>query len=282
MKNAPTEPSFTKRALLARQKELEERIAKSKLELAETRAAAGSTTKIATPASSVLPDNPIPVKPSMDLGEKQAMEDRLRKLVLKSQRDRGKPGATIFPADNNNGSSPSATTTPASSDVPSISPSISTSSFSSSLSSSSVPSPVVPSSDLSPSQLTTMSLSAHNFSLEDLAVSFITQTIETIKSKPAPIPTRPPSAISTHPPNKPVSTTTQSNNTNTKLELAAKQKRLEQHIMESKKLMTKLAQAQSKEEKDDILKAMREMTRCVPISPIPNVILVVLFGYQLD
>ena len=275
MKNAPTEPSFTKRALLARQKELEERIAKSKLELAETRAAAGSTTKIATAASSVQPDNPIPVKPSMDLGEKQAMEDRLRKLVLKSQRDRGKPGATAFPADNNNGTSnASATTTPALSDVPSISPSISTSSFSSSLSPSSVPSPVVPSSDLSPSQLTTVSLSAHNFSLEDLAVSFITQTIETIKSKPAPIPTRPPSAISTHPHNKPVSTTTQSNNTNMKLELAAKQKRLEQHIMESKKLMTKLAQAQSKKEKDAILKAMREMTRCVPISPIPNVILV--------
>jgi hypothetical protein len=98
--------------------------------------------------------------------------------------------------------------------------------------------------------------------LEDLAVSFITQTIETFKSKPALIPTpQPPSAISTPTLNKPVPTAAQSNNTNTKLELAAKQKRLEQHITESKKLMTQLAQARSKEEKDAILKAMREMTR---------------------
>jgi hypothetical protein len=107
-------------------------------------------------------------------------------------------------------------------------------------------------------------------SLEDLAVCFIRQTIETFKSKPAPTPTTQPlSTISTPTFNQPVSTATQSNNTNTKLELAAKQKRLEQHITESKKLMTQLAQARSKEEKDAILKAMREMTRCVPLSPTP-------------
>ena len=258
MKNAPTEPSFTKRALEARQKELEERIAKSKLELAETRAAAGPTTKAATPVMSVQPDNPIPVKPSMDLGEKQAMEDRLRKLVLKSQRERGR--AAVLP--DNGACSASATTTPSSSGCPSISPSISPSDSSTSSSTSSVPSPVA--SD----QLTSVLLSAHNFSLEDLAVSFITQTIETIKSKPTPTPIKPP-AISTHPSNK---TTAQSNNTNTKLELAAKQKRLEQHIAESKKLMNKLGQARSKEEKDVILKAMREMTRCVFISPISLVV----------
>ena len=259
MKNAPTEPSFTKRALMARQKELEEKIAKSKLELAETRAA-GSSTKPATPVSSLQSaDDPTLVKPSMDLGEKQAMEDRLRKLVLQSQRAKGKTGAAALPADISNvSSSVSAPTTAASSDVPLVSRSISSSS---SLSSSSLPSPVVPS-DQHP-LLTTVSLSAHDFSLEDLAVSFITQTIETFKSKPTPTPTQ---TLSIHPSNKP---TTQSNNTaNTKLELAAKQRRLEQHITESKKLMTKLAQAQTKEEKDTILKAMREMTRCVTISSI--------------
>ena len=283
MKNAPTEPSFTKRALMARQKELEEKIAKSKLELAETRAA-GSSTKPATPVSSLQPaDNPTAVKPSMDLGEKQAMESRLRKLVLQSQRAKGKAGVTALSADNTNGSSNlSAPTTAASSDVSLISRSISASS-SSSLSSSSVPSPVVSSDQLPASDLTTVSLSADNFSLEDLAVSFITQTIETFKSKPTPTPTQPPAAISIDPSNKP--TTQSNNNTNTKLELAAKQRRLEQHITESKKLMNKLAQAQTKEEKDTILKAMREMTRCVTISPIPStsIILVVLFrGYQLD
>jgi hypothetical protein len=268
MKNAPTEPSFTKRALMARQKELEEKIAKSKLELAETRAATGSTTKPAAPVGSLQPDDPAPVKPSMDLGEKQAMEDRLRKLVLQSQRAKGKAGA-----DNGNASSNlSAPTAAASSAVPLISPSISSSSSSSLSSSSSTP--FVPSDQLS--QLATVSLSAHNLSLEDLAVSFITQTIETIKSKPTPT-SQTPIAISTHPSNKP--STHSNNNTNTKLELAAKQRRLEQHIAESKKLMTKLAQARTKEEKDTILKAMREMTRCVTILPIPSttIILAVLF-----
>jgi hypothetical protein len=260
MKNAPTEPSYAKRALMARQKELEERIANSKLILAETRAATGSSTKPATPVSFLQPADPIPVNPYMDFGEKQAMEDNLRNLVLRSQRTKGKTDA----------------------DVSLTPPSMSTSSSLSS-SSSSVPSPVVPSDQLPPSQLTTVSLSAHDISLEDLAVSFITQTIETIKSKPTPTPTQTLSPISSHPSNKP--TTQPNNNSLTKLELAAKQRRLEQHITESKKLMNKLAQARTKEEKDTILKAMREMTRCVTISPMPStsVILVVLFrGCQLD
>lgn len=259
MKNAPTEPSYTKRALMARQKELEEKIANSKLALAETRAATGSFTKPATPVSFLqAADDSIPVKPSMDLGEKQAMEDKLRKLVLQSQRAKVKADAA---------------------DMPFASPSISASSSSLSSSSSSVPSPVVSSDQLPPpSQLTTVSLSAHNISLEDLAVSFITQTIETIKAKPTPTPIQTPPAISSHPSNKPA---TQTNiNSLTKLELAAKQRQLEQHITESKKLMNKLAQAQTKEEKDTILKTMREMTRCVTISPMPttSIILVVLFG----
>ena len=262
MKNAPTEPSYTKRALMARQKELEEKIANSKLALAETRAANGSNTKPATPVSSLQPaDDSTHVKPSMDLGEKQGMEDQLRKLVLRSQRAKGKADATDYLL---------------------TSPSISASSSSLSSSSSSIPSPVVLSDQLPSSQLTTVSLSSHNISLEDLAVSFITQTIETIKSKPTPTPTQTPTAISSQTSNTP---TTQSNNSLTKVELAAKQKRLEQHIAESKKLMNKLAQARTKEEKDTILKAMREMTRCVTISSMPttSIILVVLFrGYQLD
>ena len=262
MKNAPTEPSYTKRALMARQKELQEKIAKSKLELAETRAATGST-KPATPVSSLQPAG----DPTKDLRAKHAMEERLRKRVLQSQRAKGKTDAAVLCADNNNVSSNvSAPTMAASSDLPLTlaSPSISASSSLSSFSSS----PVVPSDQLPPSQLTTTSLLSHSISLEDLAVSFITQTIETIKSKPTAVPTPTSTAISTHHSNKPA---TQSNiNPLTKLELATKQRRLEQHITESKKLMDNLAQARTKEEKDTILKAMREMTRCVTISPMPS------------
>lgn len=259
IKNAPTEPSFTKRALMARQKELEERIAKSKLELAEMGAATVSDGKPMTPVSSVQLADDL-VKPSMDLGEKQAMEDRLRKLVLQSQRARGKAGPG---PDNNNGTSNVlAAPTVSPGDVSSTSPSISASSSSSS----SQPSPVVPSNQLPLAPLTTASVSTHNFSLEDLAISFITQTIETIKSQPAP--TLTPTTISVQPSNKPASTTQPNNNNTTKLELAAKQRRLEQHITESKNLMAKLSQARTKEEKDAILKAMREMSRCVSISPL--------------
>ena len=247
---------------MARQKELEERIAKSKLELAEMGAAAASDGKPMTPVSSVQLVDDL-VKPSMDLGEKQAMEDRLRKLVLQSQRARGKAGPG--PDNNNDTSNVLAATTVSPGDVSSISPSISASSSSSS--SSSQPSPVVPSNRLPLAPLTTASVSTHNFSLEDLAISFITQTIETIKSQPAP--TLTPTTISVQPSIKPVSTTQPNNNNNTtKLELAAKQRRLEQHITESKNLMAKLSQARTKEEKDAILKAMREMSRCVPISPL--------------
>ncbi|KAF8155945.1 hypothetical protein B0H34DRAFT_620000, partial [Crassisporium funariophilum] len=50
---------------------------------------------------------------------------------------------------------------------------------------------------------------------------------------------------------------------NTRLELAAKHKRLEQHINESKALMAQLSQAKTKQEKDSILKVMRTKSRCV-------------------
>jgi hypothetical protein len=52
-------------------------------------------------------------------------------------------------------------------------------------------------------------------------------------------------------------------NLNTRLELAAKQKRLELEIAETKTLMAKLAQARTKQEKDTILAEMREKSRCV-------------------
>jgi len=87
-----------------------------------------------------------------------------------------------------------------------------------------------------------------------MAVSFITQTIETIKSQPCP---PPPPAVA------PTKLTTTSNSNVRREELAAKHKRLEEHISESKALMAKLSQARSKEEKDGIMKIIREKSRWV-------------------
>ncbi|KJA25444.1 hypothetical protein HYPSUDRAFT_53019 [Hypholoma sublateritium FD-334 SS-4] len=213
MKSAPTEPSYTKRALMARQKELEEKIAKSKMELAAV------ASRASAPASAPQPQPQ--VKPAMDLGEKQAMEDRLRRLVLQSR----KPAVQAEPP----------------------------------------PAPAAPSGR--PDQLHAESPvgvalagagavsvldSAHvdgGFSLEDMAVSFITQTIETMKAQPTSVGVAPlPSARGAPP-------------SDVRFELAAKHRRLEEHILESKALMTQLAQARTKSEKDGIMRVMREKTR---------------------
>jgi hypothetical protein len=233
MKNAPTEPSFTKRALMARQKELEEKIAKSKLELAATTAKSGvQKSGAATPPTTTLQPPAVVVPaltPAMDLGEKQAMEDRLRKLVLQSQKARGRGKVEVL--------APTATAT-----TTSVTPKVT------------APAPHPPQehqnwtqqAPSSSSASATVSISSHTFSLEDMAVSFITQTIETIKSKPFTVAAA-----------KPM-------NSNVRLEeLAAKHKRLEEHISESKALMAKLSQARSKEEKDGIMKVIREKSRCV-------------------
>ncbi|KAJ6562607.1 hypothetical protein B0H19DRAFT_888642, partial [Mycena capillaripes] len=80
-------------------------------------------------------------------------------------------------------------------------------------------------------------------SLDDLAVSFITETIQTLM----------PGASAFPPPPPPTSTAA----------LAAKQRRLEEHIAESKTLMAQLTGARSKQEKERILAVMRERSRYV-------------------
>ncbi|KAJ7255793.1 hypothetical protein B0H12DRAFT_976296, partial [Mycena haematopus] len=75
-------------------------------------------------------------------------------------------------------------------------------------------------------------------SLDDLAVSFITETIQTLAGLPPPPP-------------------------HVQAALAAKQRRLEQQIAESKTLMAQLTNARSKQEKDRIIAVMRERSRCV-------------------
>ncbi|KAH9915850.1 uncharacterized protein B0H18DRAFT_847897, partial [Fomitopsis serialis] len=76
---------------------------------------------------------------------------------------------------------------------------------------------------------------------DELAVSFITETLQTMQ--PSPRSDSPPAAAAP------------------KVLLAARQKRLEQHIAETKVLMAKLTTARSKAEKENILGMLRERQR---------------------
>ncbi|KAF9476960.1 hypothetical protein BDN70DRAFT_934620 [Pholiota conissans] len=231
MKNAPTEPSYTKRALMARQKELEEKIAKSKMELAASAAASKTGTPVAPTAPAPAP--PQPVKPAMDLGEKQAMEDRLRKLVLQSRKPAQVQAQPSAGAPSNTYASASARATPLSLTTELPQPQAAAAAAEKVTKVEPPPPP--------PPKSSTVSVSAHSFSLEDMAVSFITQTIETMKSQPTSVPDPAPPAVSAASRAGP----------DVRSELAAKQKRLEEHITESKLLMAKLSLAKTKEEKDE-------------------------------
>ena len=177
--------SEMKRTLLAKQKALEEKIAQSKLEM--------SKMTIAPPSPPSPEDN-------------KAVEDRLRKLVLQSQKAKAQPVASLDP--------PTPSTT----------------------------------GDSTPTAVQVHTSAVSSFSLEDLAVSFITETISTFQQSrcapaPRPQPTR--------------------QNSITKEELAARQKQLEEYIADSKTLMTQLTQARTKQEKDRLLALMREKSRWV-------------------
>ncbi|KAG6888287.1 hypothetical protein C0995_009401 [Termitomyces sp. Mi166 len=247
MKNAPKGPSFKIRSLLARQKELEERIAKSKMEL-------GLVATPVPPTASI--ESPISTTDSLqeDGEDKKAMEQRLRSLVLRSQK---------------NNRSRSSASTASSTDV--LSP-ISTIA-------SPPPGNVTSATSVLPealaSALVIPSVKAPTFSLDDLAVSFITETIETFKATPnPPAPAPPPAPVAPAPE---LNTAVQSQNTKVttavakqKLELAAQQKRLEAQIAETKVLMVKFEKARTKQEREAILAAIREQSRAASISKDDN------------
>ena len=225
MKNPPTEPSYVKR-LQSRQKELEERIAKGKLELERTLANKDSG-ETPHPPTSVTPmsrkASPTTEQASSP-ATKQAMEDSLRALVLQSQRARTKTAVPNLPTNKQMPAVPP--TEPQSQQIAVSSPPL----------------------DLRNSPFPSLSVTSHSFSLEDLAVSFITQTIETLKpqTQDSALPPPPPPRVGV------------------KTELAAKQKRLEQQIAESKELMAQFAEARTKQERDSIMALLKEKSRCVP------------------
>lgn len=217
MKNAPKGPSYVKRSLLARQKELEEKIARSKEEIA---ARSGTTTpashlseaavedsvnihsiKTTITASSihvVESDSQVQMAtvaaPELE-GPATAMakEDNLRRLVLDSKRVKVVTG---------------------------------------------------PMNEHSEADRPT-----HNTNLNDLAVSFIAESIQTVS------PTAHPVQSSSMP-----ATPTQARMSE-KAILAAKQRLLEKHIADTKLLMARLGTATSKQEKSQIVKEMKESTR---------------------
>lgn len=243
MKNVPKGPSFKIRSLLARQKELEERISKSKLELGITTAPVPPTVRTESPMStreSSLQE---------DGEDKQAMEERLRLLVLRSQKNRLKSSVSATPATNTQVSSP----------IPTVDPPISGNAIT----------PATSALRETPASVSAIpSVKTTTFSLDDLAVSFITETIETVKATPnSSMPT--PSAAPAPAPG-PI-TAAQSQKTKLtamakqKLELAAQQKRLEAHIAETKVLMMKFQKARTKQEREVIMAAMREQSRCVSL-----------------
>jgi hypothetical protein len=223
MKNTPTGPSFAKRSLLARHKDLEERIAKTKIQLIQ--AADRAQSKTTLPQVDLNPANPstatpvVPTSTNPDL--KVAMEDNLRRLVMESKRNKGQsPSATLLsPPDPDSHSATIIAVGTSTTSSPTPAPSVNL---------------VVPEKSLA-----TFSQDA----LDDLAVSFITEAIQNIKASP-PLPPR-------------------TSHSAIKLVLAAKQQRLEKQIAESKVLMAQLTSARTKQEKDRILAAMRERSRCV-------------------
>lgn len=114
---------------------------------------------------------------------------------------------------------------------------------------------------------------ASPINFDDLAVSFINETLQIVRSSP---PSDPPSAatsLSSHSVPSTAPTTPQvlpvtpsfvsvrPTQATEKSLLASRQKRLEQHLAETKMLMTKLGAARTKAEKDSILSTLRERQR---------------------
>ncbi|PBK67428.1 hypothetical protein ARMSODRAFT_959006 [Armillaria solidipes] len=216
MKNAPKGPSFVFRSMAVKQKELEERIARERKSI-------GVGKMDAQPAT---PPPPV----SEQVIDNMAMEEKLRQLVLASQRKKLKstltpsvevsaPPVAPQPLEDVSMEPAAVVTPPPTALLPSVS------------GSSEAASPV------------------SDRVLDDLAVSFITETIQTLK-----MPRERPIATSQYRPS-----TTQA--TAAKQELAAKQRRLEQQIAESRTLMAKLSLARTKQEKDVIMKLLRETSR---------------------
>ncbi|KAK0214749.1 hypothetical protein IW262DRAFT_238291 [Armillaria fumosa] len=102
---------------------------------------------------------------------------------------------------------------------------------------------ITPPSTPAPSKSSEAASRVSGRALDDLAVSFITTAIQRRRERPIPTSPYGPST------------------TKAKHELAEKKRRLEQQIAESKNLIAKLSLAHTKQEKDEIMKLLRETSR---------------------
>lgn len=223
-----------KRSLLEKQRELEERIARAREELARKDAASrASASRNASPEEesnkvvTFIESTTEKVTPSTVI---VSAESELRRSALQSRRK-----TVVPPADFAEGTLPPT-------DIGSVD-------------------------DTS----TPVGATSNAINFEDLAVSFITETLQTVRPSP---PFDPPSAtnpLSSHSVTSTAPTTPQPppaipsflrpSQTTERSLLAAKQKRLEQHLVETKMLMTSLSAARTKAERDTILGTLRERQR---------------------
>lgn len=224
MKNVPKGPSFVFRSMAVKQKELEERIAR------ERNSIGGGKMDIDAPTLVTPPDSS-----TKQLIDNMAMEEKLRQLVLASQRRKQKSTLIPTPVDV----SISSVVPRPLEDFVSVGPAVAF-----------IPPPTV----LNPVPKKSEASSPSDSALDDLAISFITETIQTLKTPhERPAATPPFSAVGFK------QSSTQASAT--KQELAAKQRRLEQQIAESRTLMAKLSLAHTKQEKDAIMRLLRETNR---------------------
>lgn len=229
----PPKPSDVKGSLLARQKMLEERIARGRMEIAArsvSQLSADASAPIATtdntqssgPSSSVVSV----ALESVDNTARNTASDMsaLRQLVKASKKTKtGASHTADVTPDHNASSLPLKTIVP-------ITP----------RGSSSSPEPF-------------LNVTLQEANLDDLATSFITDSIQSA------VVLSPPSPPLTHPlPARPTPMPTKSSE---KVTLAAKQAALDKHITESKLLMAKLSTAKTKAEKDLIMAELRASSK---------------------
>ncbi|KAF5369062.1 hypothetical protein D9758_002921 [Tetrapyrgos nigripes] len=260
MKNAPREPSFTKRSLLARQKELEERILRTKLELGRKNQQSSKPVSTSSQTPTVSPPPAAPVVDEVPVVDpsKRDLEQNLRQLVLASQKRR-KAAA----ADTSGTSTPAHAASTANSEPSAGAPTALT---------------LKSNSPASAAQSTQPNPSVAKASLDDMALSFLNETIQTLKPVSDPSPSLPvpvPVPITTGTPATtpatlqapkaiPASTTLAQapvKPLSNQSSLAVKRLQLEQNIAETKRLMDKLSKATTKQERDILFARIREISR---------------------
>ena len=223
----------TKRTLLEKQRELEERIARAKAELARKSAVPrASTSRHASPDEDSSKSAP---SVGADNAAIHSAESELRRSALQSRKKAG-----VSPAEGIQQTNDVSAVDSRSGD------------------------------GVSPPAAAAMT-SAIDF--DDLAVSFINETLQTVRPSPPADPSSAATSFSSQSIPSTAPTTPQllpatpsflhirPTQVTEKSMLAAKQKRLEQHLADTKMLMTKLGAARTKVEKDSILSTLRERQR---------------------